>query len=151
MAKHEFTCTLNEHITQMYNLNVYGNSPNKKQKRILADIVASNEISGPNTLSLCLDLVCGCSQLRSEDCASVCLEMSSSNVTVDIASDILRSNLSDARPRDSSSSSSSLILKKIASLFIYANVVLATCPWILWPVTYRFITPTVKYFKPSVF
>ena len=25
-------CTLNEHITQMYNLDVYGNSPHKKQK-----------------------------------------------------------------------------------------------------------------------
>ena len=78
-------------------------SPYKKQKSILADIVASNDLSGPG--SLCLDLVVDvvCSRVRT---VSVCLKMSSSDVTVDIASDILRSNASDARQRDSSSSSS---------------------------------------------
>ena len=144
----------------MYNLDVYGNSPHKKQTSILADIVASNEISGPGTLSLCLDLVCGCSQLRSEGrlfasrCPIICMSCHSlsaagesirmlyvgsggglwlhgcvpwrefsfllvwhlrsklqifsismsfsSGVTVDMASDILRSGSSDARLRDSS-------------------------------------------------
>ena len=61
----------------MYNLDVYGNSPHKNHKKQKYScrlcLVASG---GPGTLSLCLDLVCGCTQLRIEGCASVCFEMS---------------------------------------------------------------------------